>query len=324
MLRLLSLAGASCAAAAPLSFTLGPERLQPYPPGKSAYQFPDAAFSVQADNNSRLMFWSDGSTYRVRGAGLFPDAAPDPPGPVLVSGPKGTYDANGNWLLAAFRVGAPSRLVAFTHVENHGFDCPGSYAEWNSGAVVTSFDDGASWRRDGLAIGDPQPCKPTFGGAGYSSVLPARGGGGGFVAYGGCTGYRSADEGGAPGTWRRYKDGAFAEPGVNGSSSCLPGVPENTCCPIVSFNAHLNLFVMLYTTWGSNNTFFITTSPDGVTFGPSQVLLRVAAPRAIAYPQLIGAANSSVSDRVATLAYAAAPPTGDKPRDFVYRDITFA
>ena len=48
---------------------------------------------------------------------------PTPLTPVLGAGAKGTYDANGNWLLASFRVG--SELIAFTHVEDHGFDCPG-------------------------------------------------------------------------------------------------------------------------------------------------------------------------------------------------------
>ena len=74
------------------------------------------------------------------------------------SGPKGAYDANGNWLLAAFRIGgnSSSTLVGFTHAENHGFDCPGPYAEWNCGSVVRSLDNGRSWTREGLAIYDPQ------------------------------------------------------------------------------------------------------------------------------------------------------------------------
>ena len=38
------------------------------------YQFPDAAFSVQRDGTNRIMFWSDGNTYRVVGEGIFPNA----------------------------------------------------------------------------------------------------------------------------------------------------------------------------------------------------------------------------------------------------------
>jgi hypothetical protein len=111
---------------------------------------------------------------------------------------------------------------------------------------------------------------------------------------------------------------------VNGSSTCLPGVPADVCCPTVTFNADLGVFLMISTTWGSNNTLFIAASADGLAWGAPQVLLKAPAPRAVAYGQLIGAANSSVSGRAATLAYAAAPPTGDKPRDFVYRSIVFA
>lgn len=308
------------------SFTweLGPESLAPYPPGNGPYQFPDAAFSVADDDatgDERLMFWSDGSTYRVVGAGLFPNSTPSPVTPVLGNGPRGTYDANGNWMLATFRVN--ETLVGFTHVEDHGFDCAGGYGEWNAAAVVVSPDDGVTWTREGLAIGDPKPCNASFGGTGYSSVLPAPHGAPGFIAYGGCTAFRSVDPRGAPGTWFRWLDGAFSSPGVNGSSSCLTGVPANTCCPIVSFNSYLNLYVMVLTKWGQNATLFIETSVDGVTFGNEQVLLEVPAPRAIAYGQIIGSSNSSVSQRVATLAYAAAPPTGNKPRDFVYRTIKF-
>ena len=86
-----------------LSWSLGPEQLQPYPsPGP--YQYPDAAIALLSDGaGSRLMFWSDGKTYRVTGdgasGGLFPHGAPTPSTPVLGSGANGTYDANGNWVL---------------------------------------------------------------------------------------------------------------------------------------------------------------------------------------------------------------------------------
>ena len=314
------------AAQPPLAWSLGPEALAPYP-SPAPYQFPDAAFSVQdvpagIPGGPRLMFWSDGNTYRVVGDGLFPSGAPTPLTPVLGAGPPGTYDGNGNWLLAAFPTSGAG-LVAFTHVENHRFDCPGGYAEWNAAAVVSSDDGGVTWRRDGLAISDPQPCAPAFGGAGYSSVLPAPRGAPGFLAYGGCTAFMSTHAAGAPGTWLRWRDGAFSSPGVNGTATCLPGVPANACCPIVSFNDYLQRYIMIYTTWGTNGTLFIATSADGLAWGPSQVLLAVPSPRAIAYGQLIGEHNSSVSGRVATLAYAAAPPTGSKPRDFVFRTITF-
>ena len=212
--------------AAELTWSLGPEALAPYPSPAAPYQFPDAAFSVQdyvpaattppprgaaGAAVPRLMFWSDGDTYRVVGEGLFPAAAPTPLTPVLGAGPRGAYDANGNWLLAAFPT-AGGGLVAFTHVENHGFDCPGPYAEWNAGAVVSSSDGGLTWRRDGLAVADPQPCAPAFGGTGYSSVLPAPRGAPGFLAYGGCTAFTSPHAAGAPGTWLRWRDGSFSSP----------------------------------------------------------------------------------------------------------------
>ena len=303
-----------------VGFALGPELLQPYP-DTHPYQFPDAAIAVTAAaNGSRLMFWSDGLTYRVEGAGFFPANAPSPPTPVLGSGSKGSYDANGNWFLAVFPLDE-SRLVAFTHVENHGWDCPGPYAEWNAGAVVSSVDGGVTWAREGLAVADPQPCAPAFGGLGYSSVLYKDGA---YLAFGGCTGFISSHPEGAPGSWWRFRGGWFSSPGVNGSSDCLPGVPANACCPIVHYNSFFDEFVMVYTTWGRNDTLFIATSPDGVHWGPSQILLEATAGRAIAYGQVLGAHNNSVAGQEAVLAYAAAPPVGGHPRDFVYRAITFS
>ena len=309
-----------------LSFNLGPESLQPYP-SPHPYQFPDAAITVldSLSNGSRLMFWSDGTTYRVDGpSSLFPSNTPSPLTPVLGAGAKGTYDANGNWFLAAFRVSDGKSLVAFTHVENHGFNCPGSYAEWNAGAVVTSNDDGITWTRAGLAISDPQPCTPTFGGAGYSSVIQSSSFPHNFLAYGGCTGFVSDDAAGASGTWKRWKNGAFTSPGINGSSDCLPGVPSNACCPIVHYNSYLQAYIMIYNTWGHSDTLFVATSVDGINFGPSQLLLQAVTGRSLAYGQIIGQHNNSVAGEVAVLAYAAAPPTGSEPRDFVYRTITWS
>lgn len=311
------------------SFTLGEEQIQGYP-NPHPYQFPDAAISVlgtDPSSSSRLMFWSDGTTYRVEGPGLFPNNTPFPLTPVLGAGAKGTYDANGNWFLAVFPETPDNftSLVGFTHTENHGFDCNGSYAEWNFGAVVSSEDGGVSWTREGLAIADPQPCTPTFGGAGYSSVIRVCGEGGrkGYLGYGGCTGFVSSHPQGAPGTWYRYLNGGFTSPGVNGTSTCLPGVPQNVCCPIVHWNAYLGQYIMVYNKWGQNSVLYMAASSDGISWGPSVELLRVDATRSLAYGQVLGGTNSSVVGQKGVLAYAVAPPTGPYPRDFVFRDITF-
>lgn len=322
------------AAVAPsFTTTLGPENLQAYP-SPAPYQSPDSAFAVVEDGaNGVLMFWTDGDTYRVPGSaapplapgGPLPAGTPSPLTPVLTrdNSTNSSYDYNGNWLLASYRLSNGS-LVGFTHTENHNFACGGGYAEWNFGAVVRSDDDGMSWHKVGLAVADPQPCTAEFGGNGYSSVLPHPAGG--FIGYGGCSAFRSTDPAGAPGSWLRWVKGAFSSPGINGSApQCLPGVPGNACCPIAHWNAALDAFVMIYTTWGNNNTLYVAASYDGLSWGPSTVLLVEPAPFAIAYGQVIGASNSSVvtASGAGTLVYARAPPTGDKPRDFIRRSITF-
>lgn len=308
---------------------LGEEQQQAYP-SPAPYQAPDSAFPVVESGSGLLMFWTDGNVYRVPGvAPLAPGAplpagTPNPPYPVLSSGPtNASYDSNGNWLLASYRL-ANGSLVGFTHVENHHWPCGGGYGEWNAGAVVYSDNDGFNWTRAGAAVYDPQPCAATFGGTGFSTVLPHPDGG--FLGYGGCSAFRSTAADGAPGSWLRWANGSFSTPGVNGSAAqCLRGVPPNTCCPIAHWNAALGAFVMIYTTWGNGTTLFIAASVDGLQWGPSQVLLQEQAPYTIAYGQVIGPTNNSYvpADGVATLVYARAPPTGPHPRDFVRRTITF-
>ena len=64
----------------------------------------------------------------------------------------------------------------------------------------------------------------------------------GFLAWGGCNGFKSDDPVGAPGTWYRYFNGSFSEPGVGGKQSCLPGIPGGdggASCPIVHWNTGL-------------------------------------------------------------------------------------
>ena len=243
---------------------------------------------------------------------------------------------NGNWLLAAFRIGGPDsqQLVGFTHVEIHQFKCPGSYAEWNAAAVVRSSDDGRSWSREGLAIGDPQPCKPQFGGSGYSSVLRQPAGGAAAPAlrdgdriawrgWGGCHGYASTDVTGAAGTWTRYFNGGFTEPGVGGRESCLPGLGANIAAPIVHWNTYLERFVMLTSYWGRNREIWMYTSADGVSWGRPSLLVNSTV-HDIAYGQVIGADSSHEAGREATLVYAANPPTAPGAhRDFVTRAIRF-
>ena len=114
-----------------LSWALGPEEVQPYPAGgPSAYQFPDSAFALLADEGSSgdvMLFYSDGKTFRVSGPPPLPHGVPSPTTAVLTGGPPGSYDGNGNWMLAVARVG--TSLVGFTHVENHVWECPGGYGE---------------------------------------------------------------------------------------------------------------------------------------------------------------------------------------------------
>ena len=172
----------------------------------------------------------------------------------------------------------------------------------------------------------------------------------GFLAWGGCNGFKSDDPVGAPGTWYRYFNGSFSEPGVGGKQSCLPGIPGGdggASCPIVHWNTGLQvcvcvcmyvctlwtlavtlrrasqLYVMLYQLWGQWDTVLLSTSADGVSWGTTATLTTISGNRTVAYPQVTGLTSSSVAGLVATLTYAADPPTGPYARDFVARSIQF-
>ena len=70
------------------------------------------------------MFPSDGKTYRTSGPDLFHQGKPDPPGPVLGAGVNGSFDMNGNWMLAVFQVGGPSSPRVFSYQDYHMLSFP--------------------------------------------------------------------------------------------------------------------------------------------------------------------------------------------------------
>lgn len=317
-----------------VTWSIGEEIIQNYI-DPHPYQFPDSAFSVLNDDNNlnvSLMFWTDGTTYRTNGT-LLPSSSvpflpnvssPSPLNTVLATGPPNSYDANGNWLLYVHRL--PNRsLIGFTHAENHNFSCPGPYAEWNCGAIVGSDNDGYNWTRLGVAIHDSQPCVPQFGGTGYSSIIPRsllNPSYTGFLGFGGCTAYQTTDENASSGSWFRYLNGNFSSPGINGTSSCLPGVPSNSCCPIVHYNSYLQKFIMLITLWGVDDKVYISFSDDALNWNPMTEFFNVSTDRTIGYPQILGT-NSTVAGQFSTLVYAGAPPQSKYPRDFITRSVNF-
>ena len=104
----------------------------------------------------------------------------------------------------------------------------------------------------------------------------------------------------------------------------MRGLPYDTVNPSVTMNAYLGLFVMLFSRQGDPQTLYISFSQDGVQeWSAPAVLLRVNAPSTIAFPSLIGATNSTVTGKLATLVYASSPPSGAQPVDFVARSLTF-
>ena len=316
-----------------VSWTLGPARSVAVPPAVSGTAFPASAFARMTDAGATLAFWSSaGVTWRTEAPNEPFPTKTNPATPVLGPG-VARYDSSGSFILAV-EADVGGGLVGFTRSESRNWTCSDCNISWTSGAIVRSTDAGVTWRTDGLAIwNEPPSCcpsNPDLVGARFDSVVRNRtaGEGAGFLAYGGCSAFRSLDPTGAPSSWMRWFDGhfgsGFTEPGIDGMSSCLPyPFRYDAVRPVVHYNDYLSRYVMVHgvTAAAEAGSLYITTSTDGTAWEASELLLSPEAPyTALSWGQVVGP-DGDASSQAATLIYAAA--ADGSSADFIARAITF-
>lgn len=201
-------------------------------------------------------------------------------------------------------------LAMIYHGEHH--PCTGDRAEVNVGLAI-SGDDGATWQRRGKILSaspyDFESCdeRQFFGAGSFSGVVSPDGK---FLylyhhiwhpeqsCY--ITVSRSEIASGlGPGTWWRYYQGAWSQPGLGGLGSDMWGEPpgQDNCMagvPSVSWNPTYKMWLAVFVTFKG---FAYASSPDGLNWSRARMFMRgvtLVAPESlidhekyIYYPSLI-------------------------------------
>lgn len=317
---------------AKFELALGPTEIVPdtSPAGVPQYPwFPDGHITFIPDltTGDYQMYWAGSSSYRTTGTSM---TTMNDPGPsVITKGASGSYDNGGVWLMSVFRQ-LGENMIGFYHAEDHEFppyDNPGHIA-WKSSAVCTSSDNGVTWTKIGQIItsATPKPRKPTWGGGGDHCVVyddvNAR-----WVCYYSEHNLRMAvsyDPDGAPGTWYKYYNGNFTQPGLGGQCSPIPVLQDRAGAnPSVHYNTYLNKWVMVWHSWSSSEgSIWLSTSTDMINWDTPISIVSANVNEKIWYPTIIGSTDTEAGQE-AWLCYDYAPDTNNWQRQFIRRKIIF-
>jgi hypothetical protein len=178
-------------------------------------------------------------------------------------------------------------LLMFYHAEDQQWDDLGGLASAYYGSIglARSNDNGQTWMREGQIITgrDPKPGTPvrSANGAGVPCAFVDKNDGYIYIFYtdwpthqGTATGpdeihvARSLiSDDGAPGTWKKYYQGSFTEPGIIGNSESVirRANAEQLFAAFasISFNTSLGSYIAVML---SNNGFYYSTSLDKVNW----------------------------------------------------------
>jgi len=302
-------------------------------PGVPNYDYmPDGHVARIPSGTNYIMFWAAArSTYRTIGGTNISATKLSPSGAVITYGPAGSYDNGGAWLMSVFRR-PDSSLLGFYHAEDWEFGTnanPNGIA-WKYVARATSTNDGVTWQKDGviLSSANPKPATPDWGGNGDHCVVwdEANARWICFFHEDYLMVASSSDSEGRPGTWYKYYQGAFTEPGIGGFASPLSGWEAHAGGnPSVHFNTFLNCWVMVAHTWGSifgPSSLWISTSADLIHWAPPRPLLESVTPQRFWYTTILGPTDTEAG-QTAELVYGSWTNMDVNIRKFYKRSITF-
>ncbi len=323
----------SAAASKAWTWTLGDPSVVPNVAGVPTYQWiPDGHFSmVQLANGDWAAFWSEWENYRTVGASPYlEDQKTLSPGR-KINGGRGAdgnpWDNNGLWIMSVFKQ-QDRKFIGFFHAEDQDKydDGTGTMVNrlWKSMAVTYSTDEGATWAKNQQILSSPKLDQP-HGGHGDGSVVWDKCSSRWvmFYQHSYLSAAMSEDPNGAPGTWKKFYNGAFTEPGLGGMDSPFDTSPQLAGPnPSVHWNTYLGQWIMVVPGWAPPSM-YISSSVDLVHWSSPQVLIQApAADHEIWYPTIVGAQGDMLAGETATLYYADDIGNGGQ-RTFTNRTITF-
>lgn len=271
--------------------------------------FPDGAVSVLAPTSQspfRMILPVGNRTYLVEGQSLdrLTQGAE-----VLTPGKAGEFD-NGYAGISSVYNGGNGKLYGFYHAEDHqdmpaiGGGVPGFFC--SVGAAV-SEDEGRSWRKLGQVITSAKPKNWTAfpdqpdRGAGEVSVVPSHDRKYLLAYY---TEHSRMENRGVqicmartdisskpplPGTWRKYRDNHFDQPGIGGLDTPILSASHlddaDAVFPQVSYSEYLGLYVMVFNinVWKEyadkgraqkKSGIYVAYSADAITWSEPQMLVK--------------------------------------------------
>jgi hypothetical protein len=215
---------------------------------------------------------------------------------VLVPGPKGALDDGYAGIGGIYQ--GENEILAFYHAEQHvGVPNPRAFIHW-SAALAVSKDDGRTFQKLGkiLSYGAPRTTGRDIEGVGDVAVCPDHTGSYLYAYYTEvsknnergcviCMARSKISDGGRPGTWHKYYNGGFTEPGLGGEDS--PVVPRpfpeatSLASPHVIYVESFRKYVMVLDllVWPDINKnpppkdgTYLSCSDDGITWSKPQPL----------------------------------------------------
>lgn len=301
LLLAVRLAGAERAVPGGMSIKLGPRETVLASGAQGLKYFPDESLVVvRREPTVRVLMAATISSYLLEGPDMMSLRAV---GQVLARGPKGSYDNGYAGIGGAVREAKTGNVLAFYHGEDqegaptNAAGVPGFYC---SVALAVSKDEGRTFEKRGPVITSQAPKKSTGvfdQGCGDMCALTDKDGRFYLIYYCEhsrvdgrgvqiCLARSPVESAGAPGSWRKYYEGNFTEPGLGGKDTpVLAGGRHeaDAIFPHVTWVKELQQYVMLFnlvnyrentsTNAPTQSGIWAAVSRDGIHWGaPAQVL----------------------------------------------------